>query len=139
MLNIWAYASLPDRGKGWPRGPGQGRPRRHTGLELPSHDNVVSEQALDDPNHAKRPNETRVGKVPIATRVLLESSGGECQASMGQRAGQLVDAYSSSLVRRLDDPNHAKRPNETGVGRVLIATRVVGIGWGECQASMGQR
>ncbi|KAF2305838.1 hypothetical protein GH714_008308 [Hevea brasiliensis] len=55
MLIIWAYASLPDRGRlTW--GPGQGGPRCRTGLELPSRDNVVSEQAPGDPNHAKRPN-----------------------------------------------------------------------------------
>ncbi|KAF2293829.1 hypothetical protein GH714_005037 [Hevea brasiliensis] len=73
-----------DKGEGWPRGPGQRGPRRCTGLELTSRDNVVSEQAPDDPNNAKRPNETG-GKVPITIRVLLESGGGECQASMGHR------------------------------------------------------
>ncbi|KAF2321565.1 hypothetical protein GH714_000426 [Hevea brasiliensis] len=41
-------------------------------------------KAPDDPNHAKRPNGTGVGRVPMATRALLESGGGECQASMGQ-------------------------------------------------------
>ncbi|KAF2310284.1 hypothetical protein GH714_007582 [Hevea brasiliensis] len=46
---------------------------------------LVSEQAPDDPNHAKRPNGIGVGRVPMATRVLLESGGRECQASMGQR------------------------------------------------------
>ncbi|KAF2290318.1 hypothetical protein GH714_010564 [Hevea brasiliensis] len=64
------------RGDGWPRGPSQGGPRCRTGLEHPSHEKVVSEQAPDDPNHAKHPNDTRVGKVPITTRVLLESGGG---------------------------------------------------------------
>ncbi|KAF2285269.1 hypothetical protein GH714_040361 [Hevea brasiliensis] len=32
-------------------------------------------KAPGDPNHAKRPNGTEVGRVPMATRVLLESGG----------------------------------------------------------------
>ncbi|KAF2325176.1 hypothetical protein GH714_024867 [Hevea brasiliensis] len=38
-------------------------------------DNVVSKQAPDDPNHAKCSNGTGVGRVPMVTRVLLESVG----------------------------------------------------------------
>ncbi|KAF2289998.1 hypothetical protein GH714_039602 [Hevea brasiliensis] len=46
-------------------------------------DKWYQSKALDDPNHAKCPNRSGVGRVPMETRVLLESGRGECQASMG--------------------------------------------------------
>ncbi|KAF2320426.1 hypothetical protein GH714_027488 [Hevea brasiliensis] len=109
MLNIWAYASLSDRRKGWPRGPGQGGPRRRTGLELPSRENVVSEQAPDDPNYTKRLKGTGVGKrlkgtgvgrVPIATRVLLESGGGRWGRVSGLNGTKVDKGFSIPHLTR---------------------------------------
>ncbi|KAF2325189.1 hypothetical protein GH714_025009 [Hevea brasiliensis] len=86
-------------------------------------DNVVSKQAPDDPNHAKCSNGTGVGRVPMVTRVLLESGGGECQASMGQSWYASGEQHDESWQRHF---------------RGCLRAEVV-VSWSYCQNRKGTK
>ncbi|KAF2293846.1 hypothetical protein GH714_005095 [Hevea brasiliensis] len=100
-------------------------PRRRTGLELPSRDKVVSEQYVI------------AGSSPLLFLAVDKGEGwprGPGQRGPRRCTGLELTSRDNVVSEQApDDPNNAKRPNETGVGKVPITIRVL---WNRVEESV---